>query len=294
MRLSLLSSLFLVASTVIAIPLVERRFPGDTSLETREVDDALVDLYLRDEISVSLDARDAEQFAVERRAPKSPKAPSTPKPKPPKTPAVNPKKIANKEARKDRKKDAKAQAKAAGPDAGAKAAKKTELKTAAQAKHNVMKDAGKAYKGTQGLPDRKAQYNVPAGGGKPAHSFTGKDVRESHFAAHVNNKAKQAADPRGSPQKFGKEFKNKPHENAGTSGTTKPLDGMTGKGKKHTFSKKTDDAGRAADHANGPVRVITKYDAKTDKHNHAGVIAHDQSRTSGKDMNDHFEVKPTS
>ncbi|KAJ7599904.1 hypothetical protein C8J56DRAFT_1037513 [Mycena floridula] len=50
-----------------------------------------------------------------------------------------------------------------------------------------------AYWRTQGHPDRKAQYNIPAGGGKPALSFTGKDVRKERFDVHVDNMSKKAA-----------------------------------------------------------------------------------------------------
>jgi hypothetical protein len=118
----------------------------------------------------------------------------------PKIPAKNPKKIANRKA-------AKAKVKAAGPDA---ADKKKELKKEAEDKHKVMTAAGKAYNNTHGLPNRTDKYKVPAGGGE-SHSclssscssllrligradvnFTGKDLRKSLFAAHVNNQQKQA------------------------------------------------------------------------------------------------------
>ncbi|KAJ7585592.1 hypothetical protein C8J56DRAFT_892311 [Mycena floridula] len=376
MRLSLLSSIFFIASTVIAAPLVEQRSLADNiDLETRDLDDALLDLYLRDDASL-LTTRSLVEAVLERRSAAKkaakaatrkanrkkakkeigiaglldPAAKATKKAdlkskaqakhelkkqkgkdykdlekglpkrgsmskgrrktlgkdvrtnrykslvnKAGRIPPTNQKKIANKEARKDRKKAAKAQVKAAGPRKEDKTAKKTELRTEARSKHNLIKKAGKAYKGTQGLPARNAQYNVPGGPVRPALSFTGKDVRESLLAAHVNNQKNSVADP-SHLQKFGKEFTNNPHENPGTSGSTRPLDGMTGnlKGKEHTFSKQTDDAGRQADHISGPVRIITKYHRTTGKHDHVGVVAHDQSRTSNDSgMDDHFEVIPT-
>ncbi|KAJ7599948.1 hypothetical protein C8J56DRAFT_3908 [Mycena floridula] len=337
MRLSLLSSLLLIASTVIAAPLVDRTFSSDdTDLQSRDVDDAPPDLHLRDEVAL-LGIRAMEELVLERRINAAKKAANTatrkankkdakaqikkagPDPKAKaakkndlkskaqakhdvkkqagkdykntkglpkrnsnrpgkpsgkdvrknrynslvnksgKKPATNQKKIDNKAARGARNQDQKSQIKAAGPNKADKTAKKNELKSNAQDRNKVMKDAGKAYKGTQGLPNRNAKYNIPAGGGKPAHSFTGKDVRQSQFAAHVNNKDKQAK-AGGKPQAFGKKFDNKPHQDPGSSGTKKPLDGMTGKGKEHTFSKATDDAGRKADHTNGPARIITQHD----------------------------------
>ncbi|KAJ7599905.1 hypothetical protein C8J56DRAFT_1072587 [Mycena floridula] len=157
MRLSLLSSLFLVASTVIALPLVERRLLADsTDLETRDLNDALLHLHLRAD-APSLATRSLAEAVLERRVNAA-------------------KKAANAAARKANRKEAKKEIRKAGPDPAAKAAKKADLNSKAQAKHEVKKQAGKDYKDSKGLPERNS--NRP---GKPS----GKDVRTNRYNSLV-------------------------------------------------------------------------------------------------------------
>ncbi|KAJ7599896.1 hypothetical protein C8J56DRAFT_1019370 [Mycena floridula] len=189
MRLLFLSFIFFVGSAVSALPLVERRSSDDNSLRTRELDSTLSDLYLRNEFSL-LDARDAQEFSLERRDPKAPETPTTPQGNPPQAileKRINAaKKTANRQVRETRKKEAKKQIKAAGNPA-AKAAEKTELKNAAQAKHNVMKAAGKAYKDSaKGLPERNSKSN----GRKQT---PGKDVRKNRYNLLVNKAERKPA-----------------------------------------------------------------------------------------------------
>jgi len=288
MRFITLSALFLFASTTLAAPL---------DLSSRQ-EDTYSGLALRDGVAdtgvaIGITARsdfDDENW-LERRI-------------------IAAKKIANKAARKARKTAAKAEvaqarqkgvnkyntgvgkkdaklpahvkaARVAGDAAGR--AKKTELRTAAQAKHHQMKAAGAEHRATTGLPGRNQKFTIPAGGGKPERTYTGKDVRKANFASHIQNSA---------GNRFGKGFGNSDHIDAGTSGTTKPIPGMVGPGHEHPLSGATNFSQMKKDHKNEPARIISQSNAPG--HQHMGVIAHDQSRGSTHPgVNDHFEINPT-
>jgi len=286
MRFITLSALFLFASTTLAAPL---------ALSSRE-EDTYSSLSLRDgvadtEAAIEITARsefDDENW-LERR--------------------VNTvKKAANKAARKQRKTTAKAEVStarqkamtkanpnkkvaktpagvAASHAAGKTAAnnKKAELKTNAQAKHNAMKAAGAEHRKTTGLPGRNQKFTIPAGGGKSAHTFTGKDVRKANFGSHIKNSG---------GNRFGKPFANNDHKDPGHSGTTKPIPGMVGAGHEHPLSGATNHGQMKKDHKSQPARIISQPTATG--HKHMGVIAHDQSRPAGHPgVNDHFKINPT-
>lgn len=288
MRFATLSALFLFASTTLAAPL---------DLSSRQ-EDTYSSLALRDGVAdtgadIGIAARsdfDDENW-LERRVNKV-------------------KKAANKDARKQRKTAAKAEVatarqkamtkanpnkKVAKTPAGAAAAhaagnkaakgKKAELKTNAQAKHNAMKAAGAEHRKTTGLPGRNQKFTIPAGGGKPEHKFTGKDVRKANFGSHIKSNG-------GTGSRFGKSFANNNHIDPGHSGTTKPIPGMVGAGHEHPLSGATNHGQMKKDHKSQPARIISQSTATG--HKHMGVIAHDQSRpATHPGANDHFKVNPT-
>lgn len=289
MRLSTLSALFLAVSAAFAAPL--------DSLEQRQ-EDVVPSLALRNDIGytgggLGLAARSGffDDYELVRRV-------------------IAAKKAANKAARKERKTAAKAEVqkarqkaitqsnksvdkatartpahKAVAEHAGHTAAtnKKTEMKAAAQAKHEQLKAAGEEHRKSTGLPSRDAKFHVPAGGGKPERSYTGKDVRKANFASHIKNT---------SGDRFGKQFNNNPHAVPGADGSTRPIPHMTGPGHEHPLSPATTFSQMKKDHKAEPARIISQSGGTT--HQHQGVIAHDQSRTAGHPgENDHFLVHPT-
>jgi len=290
MRFITLSVLFLFASTTLAAPL---------DLSSRQ-EDTFSSLALRDGVAdnggtIGITARSDfnDENWLERRIRSA-------------------KKIANKATRKERKNAAKAvvtQARQKGINqsnrnlgkktaktlagiavahaAGRTAAqnKKKELRATAQAKHLQMKAAGVEHRKTTGLPARKPEhiFTVPAGNGKPELTYTGKDVRKANFGSHIKNSA---------GKRFGKNFQNIEHEDAGHSGTTKPIPGMDGAGFEHPLSGATSHSQMDKDHKNSPTRIISQSGGSG--HQHMGVIAHDQSRPSTHPgANDHFMVNPT-
>ncbi|KAF9457671.1 hypothetical protein BDZ94DRAFT_1313972 [Collybia nuda] len=285
MRLSIISVLFLATCTALAAPI--------DSIKGRQ-EDIAPGLVLRNGVTytrnaLGLTARSDvyDDYRLERRVNAA-------------------KKQANKDARKDRKTAAKAEVQkskqkaitqanksvdkataktpahiASAERAGQSAAatKKADMKAASQAKHEQLKAAGKEYKKTADLPARTAQFTVPAGGGKPERTYTGKDVRKANFGSHIKNN---------SGDRFGKQFNNNPHAVPGPDGSTRPIPGMTGPGHEHPLSPATTFSQMKKDHKAEPARIISQTN------NHKGVIAHDQSRTAGHPgENDHFLVHPS-
>jgi len=173
-------------------------------------------------------------------------------------------------------------------------AKKARNAVAAQAKADKkasFQAAAKAHKATTNLPNRQSTFHVPgdAARNKPAHTYTGKDVRKAVFNSHMAaQKAKAAGQP--SPQRG---FKNFPHRNPKPNGGANPLPHM-----RVAANRPGKAPGREIDLPNrhnpaqrGPARVITQQ-TKGGHHTFKGVVAHDQSRTrADKGFNDHFQVK---
>ncbi|KAJ3513102.1 hypothetical protein NLJ89_g3145 [Agrocybe chaxingu] len=166
--------------------------------------------------------------------------------------------------------------------------KKGEKKASFQA-------AAKAHKKTTNLPARTSTFHVPAGGGKPAHTYTGKDVRKAVFDSHREAQRIKTLSKTQAKKSPLKSFSNHPHESPKPGGGAKPLPHMTvDKTKKHT------QPGREfplPNHHNpstpSPARVITQK-TKGGHYTFKGVISHDQSRTDktkGAGYNDHFQVK---
>jgi len=290
MRFITLSALFIFASTTLAAPvdLSSRQLDTYSSLESR---DGVVDTGATTGITARSDFDD--EIWLERRV-------------------IKEKKIANKAARKTRKAAAKAEVaqasqkamnkshkasksdpslsshdkKKAAEAAGRTAAqnKRNELKAAANTKHHQLKAAGIEHRKTSGLPGRNQKFIVPAGNGKPEHTYTGKDVRKANFASHIKNSA---------GSRFGKSFGNSDHIDPGHTGTTKPIPGMVGAGHEHPLSGATNFSQMKKDHKSEPARIISQTDTAGD-HHHMGVISHDQSRApSHPGANDHFKVNPT-
>ncbi|KAF9553303.1 hypothetical protein CPC08DRAFT_767658 [Agrocybe pediades] len=306
MRLISLCSFFLLASTVLALPLALSSGGGD-----------YLDISLRDDVPdqslgvVTRFVSEDETSLVKR--------------------IIAAKKHANKQARKTNRKAKKQEAKTAAqkatnkvdkaaqkehndaqkkyyqehkakmppmsPAAAAKHAQdhannrksaaqaaKQKLRDEAHSKHLRVKAAGAAHRQTTGLPARTANFHIPGGNNKPALTFTGKDVRKANFASHIPNTV---------GQRFGKVFNNDKHIDAGHSHTDRPIPHMNGVGHEHPLSGATTHSQMNHDHMNSPVRIISQmhHDGSSV---HMGVISHDQSRDSShKGVNDHFLVNPT-
>ncbi|KAF9474328.1 hypothetical protein BDN70DRAFT_884898 [Pholiota conissans] len=155
--------------------------------------------------------------------------------------------------------------------------------------------AAKAHKATTNLPNRNSKFHVAAapGTGKPAHSYTGKEVRKAVFDSHMEahrvkgiSKTQQKKSPL-------KSFNNRPHEVPNAHGGARPLNHMNvvhgsahhPPGREFPLPNKHNPA------TPSPARVITQK-TKGGHQTFRGVIAHDQSRTPGPGYNDHFQVKP--
>jgi len=261
MRFSTLSAIFLAISTTVALPLdVQRR-----------QEDVFSSLELRGDVAhtggaLGFTARSYDNWLERRSGAKT---------------------AANKAARKQRKVDAKTEVQKARRKGGntAAATKKADQRTAAQAKHNQLRAAGREHKNTKDLPNRSDTFHVAAGNGKPQRTYTGKDVRKANFASHIKNT---------SGNRFGKTFNNNPHDNPGTSGTAHPIPGMHGSGHEHPLSSATTFSQMKKDHRAEPARIISQTDSTSGDHSHKGAIAHDQSRPAGSfGENDHFLLHPT-
>jgi len=120
-------------------------------------------------------------------------------------------------------------------------AKKARNAVAAQAKADKkasFQAAAKAHKATTNLPNRQSRFNVPGNDSlkKPAHTYTGKDVRKAVFDSHMAaQKAKAAGRP--SPHKSFKNFPNRDRKtnigktNGGKANGGKANSGKTNSGK---------------------------------------------------------------
>jgi len=179
------------------------------------------------------------------------------------------------------------------------AAAKPAKAAAKAAKKSSFAGAAKAHKATTGLPNRKSKFHVPAGGGKPAQTYTGKDVRKAVFNSHMEAHKNKNASKRQQKKSDLKQFSNHPHQtpkglggkhvrpipNMKVDHVNKPPKAGRGKGREYPLPNKANPG------ASSPARVITQQ-TKKGHHTFKGVIAHDQSRTSSEPgYNDHFKVK---
>ncbi|KAF5334871.1 hypothetical protein D9611_009992 [Ephemerocybe angulata] len=153
--------------------------------------------------------------------------------------------------------------------------------------------AAKAHKATTNMPARNSKFKVPAGGGKPAHTYSGKEVRKEVFKGHMEAQRLKGLSKTQQKKSPIKPFGNRPHE-VPKPGNLKPLKGMTPVvkgGKQHQQpGREWPMPNKAVPGTTSPVRVITQK-GKKGNHVFRGVVAHDQSRTPGKGYNDHFQVK---
>ncbi|KAF9483739.1 hypothetical protein BDN70DRAFT_873337 [Pholiota conissans] len=154
----------------------------------------------------------------------------------------------------------------------------------------------KAHRATTNMPKRQDTFHVPAAPstGKPAHTFTGTEVRKAVFDSHAEaerikhiSKTQQKKSPL-------KTFNNRPHEvPQAHGGGDRPLPHMVvdRNAPHHPPGREYPLPNHHDPHNPGPARVITQQ-TKGGHHTFKGVIAHDQSRTPGPGYNDHFQVKP--
>ncbi|KAF6746361.1 hypothetical protein DFP72DRAFT_922911 [Ephemerocybe angulata] len=150
---------------------------------------------------------------------------------------------------------------------------------------------------TTNLPPRSSTFTVAAGGGKPAQTYTGLDVRKAVHEGH--KEAERLKTPGISKSQIkqspNKSFNNRPNvvpqasTSSSSSKTTstqasKPIPSMTTKAVVPLPNKPLNPATR------GPARVVTQ-ETKKSNHTVRGVIAHDQSRpATSPGYNDHFQV----
>lgn len=132
----------------------------------------------------------------------------------------------------------------------------------------------------QPILTRFKKYTVPAGGGNPAQTYTGKEVKAAVKQANV-----VAGQSKTQQKKKGLlNFNNNAHHLPKAGGGVKSLPKMKGPGKEFPLPNKAG-AGK------GPARVIMQP-GKNGKLKLKGVVAHDQSRAPGSTgYNDHFKVK---
>ncbi|KAF6749204.1 hypothetical protein DFP72DRAFT_913602 [Ephemerocybe angulata] len=162
----------------------------------------------------------------------------------------------------------------------------------------VTNAAGRAQKETTNLPPRSSTFTVAAGGGKPAQTYTGLDVRKAVHAGH--KEAERLKTPGISKSQIkqspNKSFNNRPNvvpqasTSSSSSKTTstqasKPIPSMTVvKSSGVPLPNKSNPA------THGPARVVTQ-ETKKGNNTVRGVIAHDQSRpATSPGYNDHFQV----
>jgi len=137
----------------------------------------------------------------------------------------------------------------------------------------------------------KPKYHVKAGGGKPAQTYTHKEVKH---AVHQANQEHQRINQPGMSNRQKKlsplkAFKNNNHHLPKKAGArhAKTFPKMKGTGHEYPLPNKNPHAPTGS---KGPARVIMKE--KNGKLKFKGVVAHDQSRPHGSTgANDHFRVK---
>ncbi|KAF9528128.1 hypothetical protein CPB83DRAFT_854943 [Crepidotus variabilis] len=132
------------------------------------------------------------------------------------------------------------------------------------------------------------KYHVKAGGGKPAQTYSRKEVKHAVKAARTEH-ARISAPGISNRQKKNsplKAFSNNKHHAPKLFHSKKSIGGMKGSGHEYPLPNKAG-AGK------GPARVIVQAN-KAGKLKLKGVVAHDQKRTAGSPgHNDHFRVRPS-
>ena len=167
-----------------------------------------------------------------------------------------------------------------------------KTKGAAKSVSNKAKAAGTKVKDTVKGPKNK--YTVPAGGGKPAQTYSRQDVKNAVKNANTEHQRHKSGTMSKTQQKKSplKPFGNNNHRvpKAGSPGPNS-LPKMKGSG--HEYPLRNAAQGPATPKDKGPARVITQEN-KAGKLKFKGVVAHDQSRAPGHPgANDHFQIKGT-
>ncbi|KAF9474332.1 hypothetical protein BDN70DRAFT_924647 [Pholiota conissans] len=177
------------------------------------------------------------------------------------------------------------------------AAAASEKVAAKAARKKSFEHAAKAQKGTTNLPNRHSTFHVAAAPGteleKPAHSYTGKEVRKAIFDSHMEAHRIKGITKNQRKKSPLKSFNNRPHEVPKPHGGARPLKHMNvvhgsahhPPGREFPLPNKHDAAKPS------PARVIIQQ-TKGGHYTFRGVVSHDQSRTPGPGYNDHFQVKP--
>lgn len=172
-------------------------------------------------------------------------------------------------------------------------AKKAATKTKSAAKNvgTKAKKAGTKIKDAVNPNGPKAKYHVPAGGGKPAQTYSRKDVKKAVKDANTEHQRHKAGLSGNQKKKSPlKPFGNNNHhvQKPGSPGPNS-LPKMKGKGYEYPLKNTAQAAGNPKD--KGPARVITQENKKG-KLKFKGVVAHDQNRKQGDPgHNDHFQIK---
>jgi len=193
-------------------------------------------------------------------------------------------------------------------NAAASAIKRAEIKESKASRRAHFQAAAKAHRQTTNLPYRKSTFHVEGGVGRPAQTYTGKEVRKAVFDSHMTEEELKKLSKTKARNSNLKPFGNYPvytpkaHGNA----AARPLRGM----RVDTISKKPTPPGRdkgkefpLPNHVKpgdmGPARVI-RQKTKAGNWQFKGVVAHDQSRPRPPEgsreaafsgYNDHFQVK---
>lgn len=147
---------------------------------------------------------------------------------------------------------------------------KNAAKNAKKSAKNAVADAKTSLR----TPIIKNKYHVAAGGGKPAQTYSRKDVKQALKDLNnpnTSNGAKRRAGLRN--------FNNRPHVRPNPGSGSRPLPSMRGTGKEyplHTAAQRTAQPNPEL-RDKGPARIITQQNSKG-KHKFRGVVAHDQSR----------------
>jgi len=168
----------------------------------------------------------------------------------------------------------------------------SKTKGVAKSASNKVKAAGNKVKDSVKGPKNK--YTVPAGGGKPAQTYSRQDVKNAVKNANTEHQRHKSGTMSNTQKKKSplKPFNNNNHRDpkAGSPGPNS-LPKMKGPG--HEYPLRNAAQGPATPKDKGPARVITQEN-KAGKLKFKGVVAHDQSRGPGHvGANDHFQIKGT-
>ncbi|KAF9479445.1 hypothetical protein BDN70DRAFT_932597 [Pholiota conissans] len=156
-------------------------------------------------------------------------------------------------------------------------------------------EASRQHRQTTGLPPRRSTFHVPAAPstGRPAHTYTGHDVRKAVFDGHMEHERLKGASNRQKKLSPLKSFGNRLHELPHPGGSSRPLSHMTVHpgSSHHPHGREFPLPNHHNPGQPSPARVITQK-TQSGHHTFRGVIAHDQSRTpgTGNGYNDHFQV----